>query len=465
MRRLIPSSMQRLRRQWLALGLSAAAVMGCAHAQDDAAQLQLGRKLATQGDCVACHTAAGGKPFAGGMAIHSPLGTIYSSNITPSTTAGIGRYSLAQFSAAVREGVRADGAHLYPAMPYTSYARISDKDMAALYAYFMHGVTPVDAKAKPTALPFPFSVRVSMAFWNAIYLDRKPLQTVPGMSAEALRGQYLGIALEHCDTCHTPRDFLMGEKPGQSLAGASLGTWYAPNITSDPVSGIGAWSVDELVSYLKTGQVPGKAQAAGPMQEAIDHSLRHLDDQDLRDIALWLKSTPPIHDPADDRPAFAWGQPHDQLAAIRGQALPADKNAMSGAQLYDAYCSSCHRPGGEGSGDGLPSLFHNTALGHATADNVAMAILEGVDRGGDADHVLMPAFADNLTDAQVTTLANFLLKSWGRPGVQISQSRVAELRAGGRASPLLALARYGLIGVGIVVLLILGLYLRRRRPA
>ncbi len=415
---------------------------------------------------MACHTASGGKPFAGGLAIHSPLGTIYSSNITPSTVAGIGGYSLKQFSAAVREGVRADGAHLYPAMPYTSYAHITDQDMAALYAYFMHGVSPVDEKAKPTALPFPFGVRASMAFWNAIYLDRKPLTGTPGMSADALRGQYLGIALEHCDTCHTPRDFMMGEKSAQSLAGASLGTWYAPNITSDPVSGIGGWSVDELVSYLKSGQAPGKAQAAGPMQEAIDHSLRHLDDQDLRDIAVWLKSTPPVRDPADVRPAFAWGQPKDQLAAIRGQALPDDKNAMSGAQLYDAYCSSCHRPAGEGSGDGLPSLFHNTTLGHATPDNVVMAILDGVDRGGYAKHMLMPAFGGNLSNAQVTTLANFVLASWGHPDVHVDQARVGELRAGGAPSPLLGLARYGMIGGGVVVLLLaLFLLRRRRRPA
>ena len=451
----------RLRKMLLPLGLLAAWGMTAVQAQDSS--LQMGQKLATQADCVACHTAPGGKPFAGGLAIHSPLGTIYSSNITPSKTAGIGNYSLQQFAAAVREGVRGDGAHLYPAMPYTSYAKITDQDMAALYAYFMHGVQPVDEKAKPTALPFPFNIRLSMAFWNAIYLDRKPLQAAPGMSADAARGQYLGIALEHCDTCHTPRDFMMGEKSGQSLAGASLGTWYAPNITSDPVSGIGGWSVDELVSYLKTGQAAGKAQAAGPMQEAIDHSLRHLDDQDLRDIALWLKSTSPVRAPKDSKPAFAWGKPIDQLATIRGQALPDDKNAMSGPQLYDAYCSSCHRPAGEGSGDGLPSLFHNTTLGHDTADNVVMAILNGVDRGGYSENVLMPAFGGNLSDAQITTVANFLLKSWGRPDVQVGQARIAELRAGGAPSPLLSLARYGMVGGGIVVLLLIALLARRRR--
>ncbi|MHC1481654.1 c-type cytochrome [Frateuria aurantia] len=461
---LISTSRRRLQAWLLPVALLGAWAAGPALAQDRQDPVQQGQKLATQGDCVACHTAPGGKPFAGGLAIHSPLGTIYSSNITPSTTAGIGRYTLQQFSAAVREGVRGDGAHLYPAMPYTSYAKITDQDMAALYAYFMHGVQPVDEKPQPTKLPFPFNIRLSMAFWNAIYLDRKPLAPSSGMSAEAVRGQYLGIALEHCDTCHTPRDFMMGEKQGQALGGASLGTWYAPNISSDPVSGVGGWSVDELVSYLKTGQAPGKAQAAGPMQEAIDHSLRHLDDQDLRDIALWLKSTPPVRNPVDTKPAFAWGQPNDQLPTIRGQSLPDDKNAMSGPQLYDAYCSSCHRPGGEGSGDGLPSLFHNTTLGHDTPDNVVMAILNGVDRGGYSKNVLMPAFSDNLSDAQVTTLANFLLKSWGRPDVQVSQARVGELRAGGASSPLLPLARYGLAaGVIVVLLLLVWLGTRRRR--
>lgn len=456
-------------RRLLCGGLLAGAMLfgsAGAFAQDAAADPALvaqGRQLATAADCVACHSAPGGKPYAGGLGLGSPLGTIVSSNITPSRNAGIGNYTLAQFTAALREGVRADGAHLYPAMPYTSYARLTDQDVAALYAYFMHDVAPVDTPAPATKLPFPFNIRVSMAFWNALYLDRKPFQAPAGASPEVAHGAYLGLALAHCDTCHTPRGFLMGQDDAHALAGGSLGTWYAPNITSDPVSGIGAWSVDDLVGYLKNGAAPGKAQAAGPMAEAIDHSLRHLSDEDLRDVALWLKATPRVRASGDTQAAHSYGEPGNDLASIRGVPLPARPDDMTGPQIYDAYCASCHQASGQGTDDGLPSLFHNTTLGHGNSDNLVMAILHGVERKGYASTVSMPAFADHLSDHQIQTLGNDLLKRYGRPGVTVDESRVAELRAGGAPSPLLALARWGMAAAVVVVLLVLGFWVRRRR--
>ncbi len=255
-------------------GLAAiAAGTGSAFAQDatgsDADLVAKGRYLATAADCAACHTAPnGGAPFAGGYGIESPLGTIFSTNITPSKTAGIGNYSEEDFARAVREGVAKDGSHLYPAMPYTAYAKISDDDMKALYAYFMHEVKPNDAQPEKTALPFPFSIRMSMAFWNLLFLDNTRFKPDAAKSADWNRGAYLAEALEHCSTCHTPRNELMAEEGDKALSGSAVGSWYAPNITSDKVSGIGGWSDAELVEYLRTGHVAGKAQAAGPMAEA-----------------------------------------------------------------------------------------------------------------------------------------------------------------------------------------------------
>ncbi len=468
--------------------LAAAAVLptNAAYAQTSAvpegesALIARGAGLARAGDCIACHTAKGGTPFAGGLPIDTPLGTIYSTNITPSQQDGIGRYTEAQFAAALRDGKRADGAQLYPAMPYTSYAKVSDDDVHALYTYFMKGVPAVDQAAPRTALPFPFNIRLSMLGWNLLFLDRHRFQPNGAKSAEWNRGAYLVEGLAHCSTCHTPRNALMAEQDSLALSGGTVGTWYAPNITSDVKSGIGGWRQADIVAYLKTGVAPGKAQAAGPMAEAIEHSFQHLSDADLQAMAVYLQSVPAVHDAADTQAPFAWGSPTAQPDAVRLQPWPEDANRASGAQLYDANCASCHQAGGQGSADGgLPSLFHNTALGHAKPDNLIMAILQGVSHptGGVGDasatprdgmettaqaaerdshavsQVDMPAFADKLSDTQVATLTNYLMVQYGHPTTPVTAADVATLRGGGPPSPLLSLARWGMGAVLAIVLL------------
>ncbi|WP_271024260.1 cytochrome c [Rhizobium sp. RCAM05973] len=193
------------------------------------------------------------------------MGTIFTTNITPSATAGIGQYTEEQFARAVRAGVRADGANLYPAMPYTSYNVLTDADIHDLYTYFQHGVAPVDTAPTRTALPFPMNIRLSMMAWNLLFLGSGDSKTDAAQSPEWNRGKYLVEGPAHCSTCHTPRGFLMQEVSAHYLGGAQVGPWYAPNITSDATSGIGSWSKDELVRYLATGSLPGKAQAAGSM--------------------------------------------------------------------------------------------------------------------------------------------------------------------------------------------------------
>ncbi|NBV14965.1 cytochrome c [Janthinobacterium sp.] len=433
----------------------------------DAAAIERGRYLATAGDCIACHSVPGGKPMAGGLALATPLGAIVATNITPSTTHGIGKYTLKQFSDAVRHGVRADGANLYPAMPYTAYAKVTDEDTAALYDYFMHGVAAVDAApAQATDLPFPFNIRLSMAGWNLLFLDKKPFVVDTAKSMEWNRGAYLAQGLAHCTTCHTPRNALMAEQMSKELGGADLGTWYAPNITSDIHSGVGGWSQQELVDYLRTGRAANKAQAAGPMAEAIDHSLKHLSDADLNAIAHYVKGVPAIRDKADTQPVTQWGKAGDELASIRGVPLPQNLNKMSGAQLYDAQCASCHQAKGEGSFDGsLPPLFHNSVTGRSNSNNLVMAILDGVERqdgkGSHAGH-LMPAFRQALSDEQIVTLGNYVQKMYGNPDVKVTAEQVTTLRNGGPASNLIGLARAGII-VGVLVLLALLLWWRGRR--
>ena len=448
---------------WLAATVLAAAPAFAA----DNAEVERGRYLATAGDCVACHTAPGGKSMAGGLALASPLGSIYSTNITPSKTHGIGNYTLQQFTNALRHGKRADGANLYPAMPYTAYAKTTDEDIAAMYAYFMQGVQAVDdAPAKQTDLPFPFNIRASLSVWNAMFHDATPYKADASQPPEWNRGAYLAQGLAHCTTCHTPRTALMAEDAKRSLGGADLGGWYAPNITSHASSGIGSWTEDELVAYMSGKPVPGKGPAAGPMAEAVDHSLKHLSAEDLKAIAVYVKSLPAVDDGSLKQSAASFGKQTDALDSVRGVDLPKDYNAMTGAQIYDGYCAACHQAQGQGTeGGGLPSLFNNTSLGHANSNNLVQVLLHGIERHG-ADSV-MPGFAHELTDKQITSLGNYLLTSYGNPSAKVTEQQVAQLRdpaAAGSGSSLLTLARIGM-AVGVIVVLALIAWLVRRRKS
>ena len=439
--------------------------------------IQQGKYLATAGDCLACHTAPKGKPFAGGLAVATPLGNITSTNITPSKTAGIGNYTLAQFTRALRKGVRADGQNLYPAMPYTNYAKISDEDVKALYAYFMHGVEPVDTPVTQTPLPSPFDIRLEMAAWNLLFLDATPYKAVPDKGTLWNRGAYLVNGLAHCSACHTPRNALMAEDFSSFLGGAYVGPWYAPNITSDVNSGVGGWSTDEIVRYLSTGHA-AKAQAAGPMMEAIDFSLRHLTHEDLLAIATYLKTVPAVHDAADTRPVYDWGQASDKLDSVRGKSWPADLDQLTGPQLYDAHCATCHQARAQGSFEGgLPALFKNTATGRTQTNNLVLAILDGIHLPAQGNGVVMPGFRDVMDNTQVTTLSNYLMVAYGNPAGKVTVEQVADLRSGKPTeSPvidLLLAARVGLVIAGLVVLWLLYLILRQcrrsakagRRPA
>ncbi|WP_175777383.1 cytochrome c [Burkholderia anthina] len=438
----------------------------------DAALIEKGHQLAIAADCMACHTALdGGKPFAGGYGIASPMGQIYSSNITPSKTAGIGNYTEAQFARALREGVRADGARLYPAMPYTSYSGLTDDDVLALYAYFMHAVKPVDDPAPVTNLPFPFGMRTAMAGWNMLFLTNKRFEADPAHDAQWNRGAYLTNVLAHCSACHTPRNALMAEDFGRNLGGAQLGAWYAPNITSDPVSGIGAWTDDELVSYLKTGRAPGKNQAAGPMAEAVQNSLQYLSDADLQSIVTYLRSTKPIRDERESVPAFTHGSAVSSEATLRGaSALNANGTLTTGAALFSGYCASCHQANGKGSpSQAYPSLSNNTATGSRNPSNLIAAILYGVDRDAGGQHVLMPSFGEDsyvqpLKDDQVAAIANYVLAQYGNADVTVTPDDVAVVRSGGPV-PLLVRARPLMLAGPVVVVLLIALWImvRRRR--
>lgn len=429
-----------------------------------------GKYLATAADCGACHTSPDrGAPMAGGYAIQSPLGNIVASNITPSTVSGIGDYSERDFARAVREGIDKQGRHLYPAMPYTSYSRITDADIHALYAYFMQGVQPVDTPAPQTQLPFPFNIRASMALWNRLFAGDTPLTPTPGIADNINRGDYLVNALAHCDTCHTPRNALMGQDNDKALSGGSLGSWYAPNITPDRNSGIGDWSDADLTQYLKTGHVGGKAQAAGPMAEAVEHSLQHLSDADIQAMVAYLRHIPAV-DTGAAKPRDGYGQRSDSELTQRGQT----DNIDAGWQVFSGSCANCHQADGQGNRL-YPSLFHNSATGADRPDNLVAAILYGVRRNVNGEEIAMPAFgpeahfSERLSDRQIADVSNYVLKHYGNPKISVSADRVKVIREGGD-KPLLArlTSPAAMITAGIILLLALillaVLITHKRRP-
>ncbi|WP_199540668.1 c-type cytochrome [Paraburkholderia kururiensis] len=417
----------------------ALAISGMARADDsaqsppggDAALVKRGEYLAVVGDCMACHTAAKSKPFAGGLPLKVPmLGTLYSTNITPDKNTGIGTWSYEDFERAVRKGVAKDGRNLYPAMPYVSYAKIGDDDMKALYAYFEHGVQPIDQPQRASDIPWPLNMRWPLTVWNWVFLKEGSYQPKPGKSVEWNRGAYLVQGLAHCGTCHTPRGVTMQEKALDEtgsgfLSGSVLSGWDGYNITSDANSGIGSWTDAQLTQYLRTGSVPGVAQAAGPMGEAVEHSFSHMTDADVKAVATYIRTVPAVSD-GSTKPRYAWGQPVDDVATLRGVGF---NNATDPARLYLGNCATCHQAHGEGSPDSYyPSLMRNSTVGAPNPNNLVQVILHGVQRNAAGNNVSMPAFAADLNDAQIAALANYVTAHFGNPAAKVTEKDVAKLR-------------------------------------
>jgi D-sorbitol dehydrogenase (acceptor) len=435
-------------------------------AQDAAtsALIERGRSVAIASDCMACHrTPEGeGKPFAGGYTISSPLGPIVAPNITPSKEFGIGNWSEAQFEAAMRDGVAPRG-HLYPAMPYTAYRAMSDDDLHALFVYLQKDVKPVDEAPKAqTDLPFPFNIRLSMAGWNLFFNRATPFDNALAAPAGTERGKYLVDGPAHCGACHTPRNTLMAEDASQYLGGGDVGGWHAPNITSDPVSGIGGWSDAELVTYLKNGNAVGKSQAAGPMAEAVEHSFRHMPDNDLQAIANYQKTYPAIRSEAQTAPAYEHSKAKPtgigtlDYGIDRSPAAMVNGTSVNGEELYVGACATCHQLNGAGTQDQFyPSLTSNRATGGMTPNNLVMAVVEGVHRKTNDFTVQMPAFKDELSNAQIAAVSNYVLQRFGNASLSVSEADVVELKNGGEVPLLVKATPWLMLGGAVLAAFVL----------
>ena len=377
------ASLSRLAASVLTAAFVSVLIVTCSMAQAAPASQELvkrGAYLARAGDCLACHTTPKGKPYAGGGApIATPMGAIYSTNITPDPETGIGNYSMDDFVRAMREGVAKDGHRLYPAMPYTSYAKLSQNDLSALYAYFMQGLEPVHNTNRPTKLSWPRSVRSLMAIWNALYLKKGEYDPDPNKSASWNRGAYLVQGLGHCGGCHTPRGFLGHEKAesekdgGQYLSGASIDNWYALPLTGDRKTGLNAWSKEEIAEYLKTGRT-SRVAAVGMMTGVVEKSTQYLTDQDLMAIADYLKLLSPSNGESKGNANSAIQASKDSAAT---RALRAGDTGMPGASVYLNNCNACHRSDGSGANRTFPNLVKNEAVNAKDPISLIHIVLDG----------------------------------------------------------------------------------------
>jgi len=386
-----------------------------------AATIARGQQLAALGDCAVCHTSASGILNAGGKPLPTPFGTIYSTNITPDVETGIGAWSYPAFERAMREGIHRDGRHLYPAFPYTHFARTTDADMQALYAYLM-AQPAVRTETPQNALASPFNLRPLMAGWNALFHKPATFQPDPAKSEIWNRGAYLVEGLGHCSACHSPRNALGAEKANAYLAGGFAEGWEAPALTSLSQAPI-PWSEDELYSYLRTGESRLHGVAAGPMAPVVKE-LAALPDSDIRAMAVYLAS---FNETSMDRAA------QQALAAKLESSTGTRASAASsvGARLYQGACAVCHEVGGAPLFGSRPSLALNSNLHSAVPDNLIQLILHGIAKPAVTDLGYMPAFKDSLTDGQVAELAAYLRRQFApdKPawtGIQATVGRIRQ---------------------------------------
>jgi mono/diheme cytochrome c family protein len=377
-----------------------------------------GEYLTIAADCVACHTAPGGKAFAGGTAIPLPFGTLYTTNITPDRDTGIGDYSDAQFLAALRHGIRRDGAPLYPAMPYASYTYISDADGLAIKAY-LFSLAPVHAPMPANTLTFPFNQRWAMYVWSALFNADRRFRPDVTRSAEWNRGAYLAEALTHCGECHTPRNLAFALDNRAKFAGAVTAGWQAYNITPETSSGIGAWSDDALAAYISSGHADGHGTAAGPMGEAIDASFHSLAPSDVRAIVAYLRTVPPR---SSNLPAVL----HRPAPASPKEQSPPDNGL--GKSLFAGACAGCHGWTGESPVTQFATLTGARTPNDPAATNVAQAIILGVHRTTPTGITSMPSFGGIYSDTEVAALANYVTARFGTQGARMTAKDVAQLR-------------------------------------
>ena len=405
-----------------ALLLVLAAAPG-ARADDEGASSK-GEYVARAGDCVSCHSVPGGQAFTGGLKMGSPVGNIYSTNITPDPETGIGGYSLDDFDRAVRRGIAKDGHRLYPAMPYPSFAKLSDEDVRALYDFFMKEVPPVRQPNRPNEIPTLLSFRWPLMIWNLVFTQSGSYAAKSGHDAAWNRGAYLVQGLGHCGACHTPRGWAWQEKALDEssptfVSGAALDAWSAPNLHADLRTGLGQWSQADIAEFLKSGH-NRDGSAFGSMTDVVNNSTPYLSDDDINAMAAYLKSLPATASQA------AYAYDNATTEALRGGHLQ-----QPGAAVYAGHCVSCHGSDGKGFSPYLPRLAGNPTVLDSDPSSLINVVLNGSTPlvvKGTPDAYRMPQFRLQLTDQEIADVVNFIRAGWGNQAPPVTAAQVAPLR-------------------------------------
>lgn len=401
----------RMRGAWVVLA-SLLLSTGSRADPDNYAAVSKGRALTIASDCVVCHTAPGGVPFAGGLGLETPFGTIVTPNITPDDGTGLGHWSADDFARAMHDGIRPGGVHLYPAFPYTYYTKLTREDTDAIYAY-LRTLSPTEHLVDRNTLPFPFDIRASMAAWNALFFTPGTFVPDPQRSPEFNQGAYLVESAGHCGACHTPLNALGANKASQFLQANRIDQWTAPNITDDARLGIGKWSVADIVTYLRTGR-NATSIASGPMAEVVAYSTSQMPDADLHAIATYLK----------ERGAAGSAAPTPLAAS--------DPKMQTGAAIYTDTCSACHRRTGAGVVNMFPRLANNPIVQQDDPASLIHVVLTGV-RGAATSAAptgpAMPSLSYRLNDDQVAAVVTYIRNSWGNAAAPVQAGDVHQLRA------------------------------------
>ncbi|WP_081074240.1 c-type cytochrome [Burkholderia diffusa] len=391
----------------------------------DRQTIERGRYLAVAGDCIACHTGSGEKPFAGGLRMDTPIGKIYSTNITPDKLTGIGNYTFTDFDRALRQGIRRDGDPLYPAMPFVSYARLKPADVRALYAYFMHGLEPVAQNNKAPEISWPLSMRWPLRVWAMTFAPQPEVDETPVPESGIARGRYLVEGLGHCGACHTPRGLGFQEKvlsniDSRYLAGGVVDGYLAKNLRGDRQDGLGNWTHDQIVEFLKTGRNEHSA-AFGSMADVIENSTQHLSISDLSAMAEFLKSLSPVT-------ALEPNTTRSDLTAAR---LRVGSDRSNGSLTFVDNCAACHRTDGIGYDRTFPMLSQSSVVNSQDPTSLIHIVLRGAEMPSTQTaptSFSMPGFAGRLTNRDIADLLTFVRSSWGNRAPPVSTEQVEKVR-------------------------------------
>ncbi|HVK96035.1 MAG TPA: cytochrome c [Noviherbaspirillum sp.] len=383
-----------------------------------AEQIARGAYLARAGDCMACHTARGGEPYAGGRAIPTPFGSIFAPNITPEATTGIGKWSADDLWRALHNGKSKDGQFLYPAFPYPNYTKVTRADSDALHAY-LRTLKPVKQPNKEHELRFPYNQRILLAFWRTLYFKPESFRPDTKQSAEWNRGAYLVQGLGHCSACHTSRNALGATDVKAELSGGMIPmlNWYASPLTSGAEAGLGEWEIQHIAALLKTGVSP-RGAVFGPMAEVVRESLQHLSDADISAMAVYLKSLPQTEAPATQ--PSKWVSPQDTEYLLK-----------LGSKVYEKHCVECHQANGEGVPPAYPPLAGSRSLTAHTAINPVRIVVNGgypPSTAGNPRPYGMPPFGPVLSDTEVAAVVSYLRNAWGNRGELVTPTEVERYR-------------------------------------